>query len=210
MKRVDGRADRDLPVPRLLAMPCLTTHAASLRLPGGRKAIPLRESSDRVAVRVAHRAPLRRAAGAGVGGRGLPRRLHPRASQLRKRDSDVAEGPSAPACRNAPELSSALVVWRRLLRKRWLKKGKTMPPWVFPSLDGTALEERNVRHVFTRMLEKAELRKIRIHDLRHSYASLLLQAGAPDHLRGPAARAPRRINDPGCARTGCRTSRDGM
>jgi hypothetical protein len=27
----------------------------------------------------------------------------------------------------------------------------------------TALEERNVRHVFTRLLEKAELRQIRVH-----------------------------------------------
>jgi len=45
------------------------------------------------------------------------------------------------------------------------------------SLEGTALEERNVRHVFTRMLEKAELRRIRVHDLRHTFASLLLQQG---------------------------------
>jgi integrase len=29
------------------------------------------------------------------------------------------------------------------------------------------------------MLEKAKLRQIRIHDLRHTYATLLLQAGAP-------------------------------
>ena len=48
-----------------------------------------------------------------------------------------------------------------------------------PSREGTALEERNVRHVFTRLLERAELRQIRIHDLRHTYATLLLQAGAP-------------------------------
>ena len=34
-----------------------------------------------------------------------------------------------------------------------------------------------MRHVFTRMLEKAELRQIRIHDPRHIYASLLLQTG---------------------------------
>jgi integrase len=49
----------------------------------------------------------------------------------------------------------------------------------FPSLEGTALEERNVRRVFGRLLEKADLRQIRIHDLRHTYATLLLQAGAP-------------------------------
>jgi hypothetical protein len=47
----------------------------------------------------------------------------------------------------------------------------------FPSLEGTALEERNLRHVFKRLLEKADLRQIRIHDLRHTYASLLLQQG---------------------------------
>jgi integrase len=79
----------------------------------------------------------------------------------------------------SPQLITALLQWRRVQRTRWLKKGKTVPPWVFPSLERTALEERNVRHVFTRMLEKAELRQVRIHDLRHSYATHLLQAGAP-------------------------------
>ena len=46
-------------------------------------------------------------------------------------------------------------------------------------MTGTPVEERNVRHVFKRVLEKAGLRHIRIHDLRHTYATLLLQAGAP-------------------------------
>jgi integrase len=54
-----------------------------------------------------------------------------------------------------------------------------MPDWVFPSLTGTPVEERNVRHVFHRVLEHAGLPHMRIHDLRHTYASLLLQAGAP-------------------------------
>jgi integrase len=75
------------------------------------------------------------------------------------------------------QLFETLLAWRRLQRKRWIKKGKALPPWVFASLEGTALEERNVRHVFTRILQKAELRQIRIHDLRHTFASLLLQQG---------------------------------
>jgi integrase len=75
------------------------------------------------------------------------------------------------------QLFETLLAWRRLQRKRWIKKGKPMPPWVFASLEGTALEERNVRHVFTRILQRAELRQIRIHDLRHTFASLLLQQG---------------------------------
>jgi len=78
-----------------------------------------------------------------------------------------------------PQLSQALLAWRRVQRKRWAKKGKAMPAWVFPSITGTAVEERNVRHVFTRILDKTALRHIRVHDLRHTYATLLLQAGAP-------------------------------
>ncbi len=58
-----------------------------------------------------------------------------------------------------------------------MEKGTNTPQWVFPSLSGTPLEERNIRHVFKRMLEKAELRQIQIHDLRHTFASLLLQQG---------------------------------
>jgi integrase len=48
-----------------------------------------------------------------------------------------------------------------------------------PSLTGTPLEHCNLRHTFGRLLKHAGLRQIRIHDLRHTYASLLLQAGAP-------------------------------
>jgi integrase len=54
-----------------------------------------------------------------------------------------------------PQLAAALLGWRRALKRRWLKKGQPMPAWVFPSLEGSAVEERNVRHVFTRALEKA-------------------------------------------------------
>jgi integrase len=75
------------------------------------------------------------------------------------------------------QLRDALAQWHRVLATRWLKKAQPMPDWVFPSREGTALEERNVRHVFTRLLKRAGLRQIRIHDLRHTFASLLLQQG---------------------------------
>ena len=75
------------------------------------------------------------------------------------------------------QLSAALLEWRRYQRERWLKKGNDCRRGCSRRCEGTALEERNVRHVFTRMLEKAGLRHIRIHDLRHTFASLLLQQG---------------------------------
>jgi integrase len=59
-----------------------------------------------------------------------------------------------------------------------LKGWKEIPEWVFISKVGSPVDEGHWRRrVFSVALEKAKLRKIRIHDLRHSFASLLIQAG---------------------------------
>jgi integrase len=42
---------------------------------------------------------------------------------------------------------------------------------------GTRLDPSNMRKVFKRLLSDAKLRRVRFHDLRHSFASLLLQQG---------------------------------
>ena len=61
-----------------------------------------------------------------------------------------------------------------------LKAGRKLPSWVFTTPEGTALDGDNLRHrVFYRLLEAAKLRQIRFHDLRHTYASLLIQNGEP-------------------------------
>ena len=53
-----------------------------------------------------------------------------------------------------------------------------MPPWVFLTPAGHPVDGDNLRRrVFYRLLEQAGLRKIRLHDLRHTYASLLIQQG---------------------------------
>ena len=50
---------------------------------------------------------------------------------------------------------------------------------VFPSEAGTVLDPDNLVHYyFLPALEKAGLRKIRFHDLRHTFGSLLIQDGA--------------------------------
>ena len=60
------------------------------------------------------------------------------------------------------------------INKGWGK----VPKWVFVSNAGTALDINHWRRrVFYKAIEKAELRKIRVHDIRHTYASLLIQAG---------------------------------
>jgi integrase len=73
-------------------------------------------------------------------------------------------------------------VLRHLLTQRkaeTLQHGRgQLPVWVFCSQTGGLLDPDNVRsRVFYRCLAQAGLRQVRIHDLRHTYASLLLQQG---------------------------------
>ena len=52
------------------------------------------------------------------------------------------------------------------------------PEWVFCSETGSLLDGDNLRHrAFYALLKAPGLRKIRFHDLRHTFASLLLQQG---------------------------------
>lgn len=50
---------------------------------------------------------------------------------------------------------------------------------VFPSQSGTVLNMNNfIKRIFVPLVERAGLRKIRFHDLRHTFGSLLIQQGA--------------------------------
>jgi len=49
--------------------------------------------------------------------------------------------------------------------------------FVFAHPDGTPLDPSTVSHAFNKIIRKAGLPHIRLHDLRHTHASLLLQAG---------------------------------
>jgi len=77
------------------------------------------------------------------------------------------------------QLAVALRLWRRQQRAAWLTRGEPLPPWVFASVCGTALDESNVRKAFNRILDRAELRRRGPHQMRHTFASLLLAAGEP-------------------------------
>ena len=74
--------------------------------------------------------------------------------------------------RQLTETLRALLVARKAeaLRRGWGR----VPDWLFCTEDGGALDGDNLRHrVFYKVLEKAPLRRVRFHDLRHTFASLL-------------------------------------
>jgi integrase len=68
---------------------------------------------------------------------------------------------------------------RRLLEAFLEGKNDISDELVFPSPDGSILDPDNLYHrYFQPVLTKSGLRKIRLHDLRHTFGSLLIQRGA--------------------------------
>ena len=76
------------------------------------------------------------------------------------------------------QLSEALSIHKNNMRKETLRKGKSMIRWVFTQPNGRPLTATSIANrIFHRCLERAGLRRVRFHDLRHSYASILIQQG---------------------------------
>ena len=54
-----------------------------------------------------------------------------------------------------------------------------MSEWVFVTPSGTRWDDSNLRHAFIKLLRSAGIRRVRFHDLRHTYVSLMAQQGSP-------------------------------
>jgi len=77
-----------------------------------------------------------------------------------------------------PSLALLLRDYRSEVETQRLLFGKSLTDndFVFAHPDGTPLDPSSITHVFVKMVRKAGL-KLRLHDLRHSYASIMLAAG---------------------------------
>ncbi|MGC4856109.1 site-specific integrase [Micromonospora sp. DT4] len=61
---------------------------------------------------------------------------------------------------------------------------------VFPSERGTPMEPTNLSRSFARLRETAGLPGVRLHDLRHTVVSLLMELGVPPHVVQAIAGTP--------------------
>jgi integrase len=59
---------------------------------------------------------------------------------------------------------------------------------VFPSERGTPMEPTNLSRAFAKLREAAEVPGVRLHDLRHTVVSLLMELGVPPHVVQAIAR----------------------
>jgi integrase len=76
------------------------------------------------------------------------------------------------------QLKEALLPLFETRKEAWQRGWEQVPEWVFCNERGELLLEVTVRkYVFHPALSRSGLRRIRIHDLRHTYASLLIQQG---------------------------------
>jgi integrase len=75
------------------------------------------------------------------------------------------------------QLAAVLEEHRKRLAAEALKAGESMPELVFPSTAGTPMGPSGIRRDFNAVIKKAKLRRIRFHDCRHSFASLLIANG---------------------------------
>jgi len=72
---------------------------------------------------------------------------------------------------------------REAAGQRWQDHGL-----VFPSAVGTPMEPRNLNRHFEGLRERAGLGKVRLHDLRHTMVTLLMDLGVPPHIVRAIAR----------------------
>jgi len=96
------------------------------------------------------------------------------------------------ASRRRVDLSSTAV---RVLRRQLLARTPNDLHLVFPSPDGHILNDDNFRHrVFAPAVRRTKLTGFRFHDLRHTYAALMVAAGAhPKYLQAQMGHSSIRV-----------------
>jgi integrase len=97
---------------------------------------------------------------------------------LRRGETKITKNGKARRVDMSRQLAEVLQGWKSLKEADATVEGRTMPAWVFRELFSARDPQGAFRlNVWERLLRAAELRYRKPHTLRHSYASLLIEAG---------------------------------
>ena len=95
--------------------------------------------------------------------------------------SDVKSAHSLRTIDLNPRTVSILRTWRRQQLEEYMQTGVRTDDsgFVFARPDGSPIHPDYFSQTFDRLLAKLDLPRIRLHDLRHTHATLLIKAGVP-------------------------------
>ena len=96
------------------------------------------------------------------------------------------EGTKTNTSRRSIDLDPATVAmlrtWKREQAEEYIGLGAGRPDLVFTLGDGRRVSEKHIFLWFIELRERASLRHVRFHDLRHAHATHLLRQGVPVHV----------------------------
>lgn len=78
-----------------------------------------------------------------------------------------------------PTTVDVLVAWREWQRTEQRAAGITGAGWMFTDGRGEPIHPHAISQTFERIARRADVRVIRLHDLRHTHGTLLIAAGVP-------------------------------
>jgi integrase len=78
-----------------------------------------------------------------------------------------------------PRTVAVLRAWRRQQLRQQMTTGRRDDEFVFTRTDGGPIHPDFFSQSWNRLMRASNARRIRLHDLRHTHATVLLKAGAP-------------------------------
>jgi integrase len=78
-----------------------------------------------------------------------------------------------------PTTIKVLKTWRKWQKTEQEAVGAEAAGWVFTSADGKPVHPHSISQTFERIANRADVPRIRLHDVRHTHGTLLIKAGVP-------------------------------
>ena len=79
----------------------------------------------------------------------------------------------------APTTLRVLLAWRDWQKTKHAVAGITPAGWMFTNDEGLPIHPHSFSQAFDRIVARADIPQVRLHDVRHTHGTLLIKAGVP-------------------------------